>query len=96
MASIDKAKCISCDLCYVACNYTAHQCIVIDRKKKGNRKPQVIESDCVGCNLCSLVCPVDGCITMKEVKTGHAPLSWDQYAKGGMKGYKEVYKRMHS
>ena len=96
VASIDKAKCISCDLCYVACNDTAHQCIVIDRKKKGNRKPQVIESDCVGCNLCSLVCPVDGCITMKEVETGHAPLSWDQYAKGGMKGYKEVYKRMHS
>ncbi len=27
VARIDKAKCIKCDLCYVACNDTAHQCI---------------------------------------------------------------------
>jgi len=34
---------------------------------------------CVGCNLCSLVCPVEGCITMKEVDTGKSPLSWNEY-----------------
>ncbi len=66
VASIDKNKCIGCDVCYAACNDAAHQCIAIDRKG-GNRKPHVIESDCVGCNLCSLVCPVDNCIAMKEV-----------------------------
>lgn len=27
VARIDAAKCIKCDLCYVACNDTAHQCI---------------------------------------------------------------------
>jgi dihydropyrimidine dehydrogenase (NAD+) subunit PreA len=27
VARIDPAKCIKCDLCYVACNDTAHQCI---------------------------------------------------------------------
>jgi dihydropyrimidine dehydrogenase (NAD+) subunit PreA len=27
VARIDEAKCIKCDLCYVACNDTAHQCI---------------------------------------------------------------------
>ncbi len=37
------------------------------------------ESTCVGCNMCSLVCPVDGCITMQEVDTGLAPMSWNQY-----------------
>jgi dihydropyrimidine dehydrogenase (NAD+) subunit PreA len=94
VAKIDHAKCIGCDLCYVACNDTAHQCIVIDKKKNG-RKPVVIEEDCVGCNLCSLVCPVDGCITMTEVKTGHKPLTWEDYAKNGYTGYKEAYKRMH-
>jgi dihydropyrimidine dehydrogenase (NAD+) subunit PreA len=30
---------------------------------------------CVGCNMCSLVCPVEGCITMKEVDTGKPPMS---------------------
>jgi len=29
--------------------------------------PFVDEKECIGCNLCALVCPVAGCITMKEV-----------------------------
>ena len=91
VASIDKAKCIGCDVCYVACNDTAHQCITVDKR----RKAEVLQEDCVGCNLCSIVCPVDGCITMKEIKTGHEPLTWDEYVKAGGKGYKEVYRRMH-
>ncbi len=33
---------------------------------------------CVGCNMCHLVCPVDGCITMREVDSGRPPLSWNQ------------------
>jgi len=33
----------------------------------------------VGCNMCSLVCPVNGCISMKEIDTGKAPMSWRQY-----------------
>jgi dihydropyrimidine dehydrogenase (NAD+) subunit PreA len=37
------------------------------------------QDSCVGCNLCSLVCPVEGCITMKEVDTGRPPLSWNEY-----------------
>ena len=37
------------------------------------------QHSCVGCNLCSLVCPVDGCITMKEVDTGRPPMSWNEY-----------------
>ena len=36
---------------------------------------------CVGCNMCSLVCPVESCITMKEVDTGKPPMSWNQYQK---------------
>jgi len=34
---------------------------------------------CVGCNLCSLVCPVEGCISMKEVDTGRPSMSWNDY-----------------
>jgi dihydropyrimidine dehydrogenase (NAD+) subunit PreA len=34
---------------------------------------------CVGCNLCSLVCPVEDCITMKEVDAGRPPMSWNEY-----------------
>jgi dihydropyrimidine dehydrogenase (NAD+) subunit PreA len=42
------------------------------------RIPRVDEQACVGCNLCWLVCPVEGCITMDRVDTGVAPESWEQ------------------
>ena len=42
------------------------------------RIPRVDETECVGCNLCSLVCPVEDCITMVEVKTGLQPESWEE------------------
>ncbi|MEK7390223.1 MAG: NAD-dependent dihydropyrimidine dehydrogenase subunit PreA [Elusimicrobiota bacterium] len=92
VATIDPARCIGCDVCFVACNDTAHQCIDIDRRK-GNRKPHILSDDCVGCNLCSLVCPVDSCITMKPVETGLKPLTWEEYSNQGLKGYGEVYRR---
>ncbi len=34
------------------------------------RIPRVDETECVGCNLCALVCPVDECITMIRVDYG--------------------------
>jgi dihydropyrimidine dehydrogenase (NAD+) subunit PreA len=37
------------------------------------------EDMCVGCNMCSLVCPVEGCITMKEVDSGKPPMTWNDY-----------------
>ncbi|MCA9250904.1 MAG: 4Fe-4S binding protein, partial [Phycisphaerales bacterium] len=37
------------------------------------------QDTCVGCNMCSLVCPVDRCITMQEVDTGREPMSWSEY-----------------
>jgi dihydropyrimidine dehydrogenase (NAD+) subunit PreA len=42
------------------------------------RIPRVDEQECVGCNLCWLVCPVERCITMERVDTGVAPESWDE------------------
>jgi dihydropyrimidine dehydrogenase (NAD+) subunit PreA len=42
----------------------------------------VDETECVGCNLCSLVCPVDDCITMVRVETGLAAQTWDERTGG--------------
>ena len=36
----------------------------------GDRVPWIDEPECVGCNLCQIVCPVPGCITMAEVPNG--------------------------
>jgi dihydropyrimidine dehydrogenase (NAD+) subunit PreA len=46
-----------------------------------DRIPRVDEQECVGCNLCWLVCPVEGCIRMEEVDTGLAAESWEQRCK---------------
>jgi len=42
------------------------------------RIPRVDESECVGCNLCYLVCPVPGCITMEEIDLNLPSQSWEQ------------------
>ncbi len=87
VAEIHSALCIGCQLCYVACEDGAHQCIASynvagNGKKNANgmsvHVPRILEDECVGCNLCALVCPVESCITMREVDTGKAPMSWNQ------------------
>ena len=37
------------------------------------------QDTCVGCNMCSLICPVEGCITMKQVDTGQEAMNWRLY-----------------
>ena len=39
----------------------------------GVRNFEVMDDECVGCNLCVNVCPVDGCITMVEMTEGSDP-----------------------
>jgi dihydropyrimidine dehydrogenase (NAD+) subunit PreA len=75
VARIDHAKCIQCNLCHIACEDGAHQCIPLT-EINGRRLPVVDEAECVGCNLCYLVCPVPGCISMVRVDDGSHPLSW--------------------
>jgi dihydropyrimidine dehydrogenase (NAD+) subunit PreA len=42
------------------------------------RIPHVDEEECVGCNLCWLVCPAPGSITMEKVPLGKDSESWHQ------------------
>jgi len=46
-----------------------------------SRIPRVDEHECVGCNLCSLVCPVPECITMERVENKLPPETWDDRSK---------------
>ncbi|HEV2992436.1 MAG TPA: NAD-dependent dihydropyrimidine dehydrogenase subunit PreA [Candidatus Angelobacter sp.] len=86
IARIDAQKCIGCNLCYIACEDGAHQCIRVEERLQGDLRegaiakhvPQIIEEECVGCNLCALVCPVPECISMVEVDTGLPAMSWKQ------------------
>jgi dihydropyrimidine dehydrogenase (NAD+) subunit PreA len=50
------------------------------------RIPTVDEAECVGCNLCWLVCPVENCITMERVDTGKPRQSWEQRTAAASKG----------
>jgi len=37
----------------------------------------------VGCNLCYLVCPVEGCITMEEQRRAPEVDTWDMRVRDG-------------
>ncbi len=83
VARINPDKCIHCNLCYIVCNDAAHQCIdmktmKLDGSVAASLQPVVREEDCVGCDLCSKVCPVDDCITMVPVDTGRPHITWNQ------------------
>ncbi len=65
-AVIDQDKCIQCGRCYAACEDTSHQAIAMSE----DRVFTVKDDECVACNLCVNVCPVEECITMKELPLG--------------------------
>ena len=65
-ARISQADCIKCGRCFAACEDTSHQAIAMSE----DRTFTVIDEECVACNLCVNVCPVEGCITMERLPAG--------------------------
>ncbi|WP_299967799.1 NAD-dependent dihydropyrimidine dehydrogenase subunit PreA [uncultured Roseobacter sp.] len=62
-AKINQDLCISCGRCFAACEDTSHQAISMS----SDRVFEVIDAECVACNLCVNVCPVENCITMEAM-----------------------------
>ena len=67
-AKIDQDLCIKCGRCHIACEDTSHQAIT--NMVDGARHFEVLDDECVGCNLCVNVCPVENCISMVPMETG--------------------------
>lgn len=76
-ARIDQDLCIKCGLCHIACEDTSHQAIAAVRTN-GARRYEVIDAECVGCNLCAHVCPVEGCVTMVAIDNGKPYVTWTE------------------
>jgi dihydropyrimidine dehydrogenase (NAD+) subunit PreA len=70
-AEIDQDLCIKCGRCHIVCEDTSHQAIFAT--VNGTRKFVVNDAECVGCNLCVLVCPVENCITLVHKTEGVDP-----------------------
>jgi len=70
-AKINQGLCIKCGRCHIVCEDTSHQAItaMVD----GKRHFEVIDAECVGCNLCVSVCPVEDCIDMVRMAKGTDP-----------------------
>ena len=83
VARIDQELCIKCGLCHIACEDTSHQAITA--RTNGERRYEVIDAECVGCNLCQHVCPVEGCIDMVAVDNGKPYMNWTQDPRNPMR-----------
>jgi dihydropyrimidine dehydrogenase (NAD+) subunit PreA len=95
-ARIDQDLCIQCGRCHIVCEDTSHQAITAT--KDGRRHFEVIDTECVGCNLCVNVCPVENCITMVQLTEGTDPhtgapatgyLNWTQHRNNPMAKHAE-------
>ena len=93
-AVIDPAKCIACGRCHIVCEDTSHQAITAT--KDGQRHFEVMDDECVGCNLCVTVCPVADCITLRTLAPGEvdgrtgltvsaAPANWTTHPNNPMR-----------
>jgi dihydropyrimidine dehydrogenase (NAD+) subunit PreA len=65
-AKIDQDLCIKCGRCFAVCEDTSHQAILMS----DDRVFSVNDDECVACNLCVNVCPVEGCISMDAMNAG--------------------------
>ena len=65
-AHISQEDCIKCGRCYAACEDTSHQAIAMSPERVFSVK----DEECVACNLCVNVCPVENCITMVPMQKG--------------------------
>ena len=83
LARIDQSLCIKCGLCHIACEDTSHQAIAALRVD-GARRYEVIDAECVGCNLCAHVCPVESCITM-EAQPASGVMTWKEHPNNPMR-----------
>jgi len=63
-ARINEGTCIHCGRCYVACRDGGHRAI---KWNDETREPSVALARCVGCGLCSGLCPSD---TISYLKLG--------------------------
>jgi dihydropyrimidine dehydrogenase (NAD+) subunit PreA len=79
VARVNYENCIQCNLCHIACEDGAHQCIDFTTVND-KRYPIVDEQECVGCNLCYLVCPAPGAISMVRLDDGSHPMNWKEYS----------------
>ncbi|EHD19541.1 MULTISPECIES: NAD-dependent dihydropyrimidine dehydrogenase subunit PreA [Brenneria] len=79
-AVIDQSACIKCGRCHLACEDTSHQAIT--SLKEGERHYEVKEEECVGCNLCVSICPVENCISMRSLQPGEVDLRTGKVVSG--------------
>ncbi len=59
----NRSRCIGCGRCYLSCFDGGHQALETDEEGR----PKLIPQNCVGCQLCTVVCPVGAISAGKRI-----------------------------
>ena len=65
-SSVDEASCIRDKACYIACRDGGYNAITLDE----SGMVHIDEEKCRGCGVCLSVCPVEGCMRLRESASG--------------------------
>ena len=69
IAGYDLDQCVGCGQCYIVCRDAGGQALEWNEKR---RRPKLTEEKCLGCMICSFICPVPSLISFKEMPKGWA------------------------
>jgi dihydropyrimidine dehydrogenase (NAD+) subunit PreA len=66
--AFDRAKCVGCGRCHLACADAGHQAIDWPSNPTAARSPRLEGKKCVGCHLCLYVCPTGAISPARRVE----------------------------
>jgi dihydropyrimidine dehydrogenase (NAD+) subunit PreA len=66
-AAFETERCVGCGQCFIVCRDAGGQALEWNGE---TRRPVLVDDKCLGCMICSFICPVPDCVSFREMPEG--------------------------